>query len=329
MHESNDPADHRLPVVLGETHTCLLPTAKPLRRSDLEQLLDLMPGHPVHWRERPMSRAVSPDIVTGVDCELAAPGHVAVRAVGTVADHAVVLGGRVLQSSAQAKVVAAERPVRQVWSHYLSRAGELEVLTKVTAETSGRLVNGLLAGGPPAPGDLDLASIAHRLLRQITMDPHLDQRVPVRSSTTRLRWAARRGDVEQAQVAFRVLNDTDRAAEITVRDADELAAARQFCEDLAAHDWLLTALRATLEKSDLFDPGAPESTALLAPALHHLAHLWAPGAHTPAPLRALWAPLEADPGFTADRQILVDELRNRVLVGALDAKRQTTIGTDL
>ncbi|WP_107655711.1 SCO2521 family protein [Nocardia suismassiliense] len=329
MHQTNDPADHRLPVVLGETHTCLLPTAKPLRRSNLEQLLDLMPGHPVHWRERPLSRAVSPDLVTGVDCELAAPGHAAVRAIGTVANHAVVLGGRVLQSSAQAKVVVAERPERQVWSHYLSRAGVLEVLTKVTTETSSRLTNGLLADGPPTPGVLDLASIAHRLLGRITMDPHLDQGAPLRSGTTHLRWAARVGDVEQAQVAFRVLNDTDRTAEITVRGANELAAAQQFCEDLAAHDWLLTVLRATLEKSDLFYPGTPESTALLAPALHHLAHLWAPGAHTPAPLRALWAPLEADPGFTADRQILVDELRNRVLVSALDAKRQTTIGTDL
>ncbi|QBS44662.1 SCO2521 family protein [Nocardia sp. CS682] len=327
MHEPNDPADHRLPVILGETHTCLLPTAKPLRRNDLDQLLDLMPGHPVDWRERPMSRAVSPDIVTGVDCELAAPGHAAVRAIGTVANRAVVLGGRVLQSSTQAKVVAAEWPERRVWSHYLSRVGVLEVLTKVTAETSSRLTAGLLAGGPPAPDVLDLGSIAHRLLGRITMDPLLDQRAPLRSSTTHLRWAARSGDVEQTQVAFRVLNDTDRTAEITVRDADELAAAQQFCEDLAAHDWLLTVLRATLEKSDLCDPGTPESTALLAPALHHLAHLWAPGAHTPTPLRALWNPLETEPGFTADRQILVDELRNRVLVGALDANRQATIGT--
>ncbi|WP_433759323.1 SCO2521 family protein [Nocardia sp. CA-135398] len=315
-------------VVFGEVDTCLLPAATPLSRGDLEELLELVPGRPMLWRERPMSLAVSPTTAEGVDCRLAAPSHPDVRAIGTVATHAVVVGGRVLQSSARTRVVRAAGDQRRTWSHYLSQVGVSEVITKVTAETGVRLAEGFLAAGPPPMGTLDLASIANRLLGRIRMDQRLDQNTPVQSGTTRLRWAARIGDPAQPVVWFRLRDDTVRTVLITVRTEAELADVQRFCEDLAVHDWLLSVTAAALEQSDLFAPGSAESVAVLAPVLHHLAHLWVPGAHTPPALRGLWTQLNTDPDFTAGRRALIDQLHNRVLVATLDAVRHTRIGTE-
>ncbi|MEU0500068.1 SCO2521 family protein [Nocardia sp. NPDC005998] len=309
-------------IALGQIDTCLLPAATPWSRDDLEGLLELMPGRPMLWRERPMSLAVSPTTAEGVDCLLAAPAHPSVRGIGTVATRAVVVGGRVLQSSAWSSVVRAGNDQRRNWSHYLSNPGVIEVISKVNGETGARLAEGFLAAGAAPAGTLDLASIVNRLLGRVRMNPHLDQNVPLQTGTTQLRWAVRIDAVERPRVAFRLQNDTVRTVLLTVRDEDELAQAQWFCEDLAVHDWLLTVIAAALVQSDLFDPGSDESVAVLAPVLHHLAHLWVPGAHTPRPLRGLWAQLQEDPDFTADRQGLIDQVRNRVLVAALDAAQR-------
>jgi hypothetical protein len=314
-------------IALGEIDTCLLPAAAPLPRGDLEELLELVPGRPMHWRERPLALAVSPPVAEGVDCLLAAPAHAEVRAIGTVVTHAVVVGGRVLQSSARTRVVRAAGDQRRTWSHYLNQPGVTEVITKVTADTRARLAEGFLAPESPAAGTIDLASIVHRLLGRIRMDPRLDQRVPVQSGTTRLRWAARIGETARPLVAFRLHSATVRTVLVTVRTEEELAGVQRFCEDLAVHDWLLTVTGQALEQSDAYPPGSAESVAVLAPVLHHLAHLWVPGAHTPPPLRELWTQLQIDPNFTADRQGLIDQLRNRMLVATLDALRHTRIGT--
>ncbi|WP_280250662.1 hypothetical protein [Nocardia abscessus] len=47
-------------VVLGEVRTCLLPSATALTGAEACDLLALMPGCTVRWRERPGTLAVSP-----------------------------------------------------------------------------------------------------------------------------------------------------------------------------------------------------------------------------------------------------------------------------
>ncbi|MET8779660.1 SCO2521 family protein [Nocardia sp. NPDC050713] len=310
--------------MLGEVETCLLPTGTALRRDETIDLLgQLMPDSTIFWRERPISLAISPPTVEGVDCQLKVPTRPSVRAIGTVATRSLVFGGRVLQSSSMTRVEAGANGQRQTWSHYLSRAGVLETVTKIAKDTGTGLAEGFLVPGSASDSTLDLTSIANRLLGRIRMDGRLDQRVPLPSEATRLRWSARVDRKNPPSVRFRLQDDRVRAVLVTVGSAPELDDVQRFCEDLAVHDWLLTATSAAIDQSDLFPPGSTESVAVLVPVLRHLAHVWMPRAHTPPGLRALWDELEEAPGLTAGRRGLVDQVRDRVLVAALDALRHS------
>ncbi|WP_054815059.1 SCO2521 family protein [Nocardia arizonensis] len=307
-------------AAFGEVGTALLPTATALRRSEVEELLEFHPGRRAHWRERPVSLGISATTAEGVDCVLAAPGHPAVRAIGTVALRALVIGGRVAQSSAQSFVTRAASDKRMPWSHYLTKDGVLEVITKVTEETGGRLSEGFLAAQSSAQ-TLDLTSITDRLLVRIRMDERLGGEPPLKVGSTRLRWVARVGAVPASQIAFRVHDDTRRTVLLLVPSEQDLAVAQRFCEDLAVHDWLLSAVASVIERADLAGPGSPASAEILAPFLQHLAHLWVPGVHSPRQLRAPWRQLQDDPDFTADWRRSIDHLRNRLLVATWNSAR--------
>ncbi|MBB5911354.1 hypothetical protein BJY24_000221 [Nocardia transvalensis] len=315
-------------IVLGEVRTCLLPSASALSRAEAGELLALMPGRAVRWRERPGTLAVSPTTAVGVDCELALGARTA-RIVGTVATSIVLAGGRVLQSSARTRVVRAADRRRQTWSHYVSQKGVTEVLSRLpdrdTAETA--LADGYLDG--PADGDiLDLASISERLLARIRADASLDQNPPVRAGTTRLRWTAGIGGATAPSADLHLADDSVRSVRLTVRKETDLPAAQRFCEDLAAHDWLLTVLAAALDEADRFASNSRERIDILAPALEHLPELWMPGAHTPAELRALWKDLQTDPGFSRQWNTLVARLRDSIAVATLDALRHKVFDPD-
>jgi hypothetical protein len=314
-------------ILLGEVRTCLVPDSTALGRSMLEELLALIPGRRMLWRERPTTLATSPTTAVGVDCQLATRPRGGVRAIGTVATHAVVVGGRVLQSSAHTMVVPAEASHRQTWSHYLARVGVMEVISKVTDATGGELAECFLAAGEQSDGTVDLASISQRLLARIRMDMRLDQHAPMQTRTARLRWAARIADVPQPILTFELQDELVRTVVMTVRDESELAVAHRFCEDLALHDWLLTVAAAVVEEADLYSPSSAESAELIAPLLTHLVHLWMPGAHAPAPLRGLWEQLEHDPGFTREWLARVGQLRDRMSVATLAAMRPSKINT--
>nr|WP_269781537.1 SCO2521 family protein [Nocardia bovistercoris] len=316
---------HGILAVFGEVRSLLLPTAVALQRGEVEDLLALDPDHRVRWRTRPISLGISSEVLNGVDCALAAPSHPAVRAIGTVARRGVVVGGRVLQSSARCTVVRSAHDKRQGWDHYLARAGVLEVIAKVSDATSARLTEGFLAtrGGPT----LDLESITAGLVNDIGM--RRLGRAPLRAGTTRLRWAARIGDVDSPRVSFRLLDDVVRAALIVVPSEPELMDAQRFCEDLAVHDWLLTVLTDAIERADLAGPASPEATEIIAPVLQHLAHLWLPEAHTPPELRGLWTQLQADAALTAEWRNSVAHLRNRVMMAMWSATRPNRIGYEV
>lgn len=312
-------------ALLGEVRTCLLPDSGSLPHATVVELLSIVPGRPVVSRARPVALASSPAIATGVDCKLAtAATRSSPRAVGTVTSHAVVVGGRILQSSARTRVVQAAERRRQPWSHYLSQVGVTEIVSK--SGDGVDLSDGYLSGAATAE-TLDLASIGERLLSRIRIDPRLDQNVPLQAVTTRLRWIARVGAVDSPRVAFRLEDDVIRTVRVVVGDEADLDAAQRFCEDLAVHDWLLSTTGTAIEEADRFPSAGQEAAEVLAPILEHLVHLWMPGAHTPQAMRHLWDQLEIDPGFTRQWDARVGHLRDRMTVATLDALRRTRITT--
>uniref|UniRef100_UPI0024541E1A SCO2521 family protein n=1 Tax=Nocardia wallacei TaxID=480035 RepID=UPI0024541E1A len=304
------------------------PRARPPPGAAAGELLALMPGRAVRWRERPGTLAVSPTTAVGIDCDLTLGEQVA-RVVGTVATNVVLAGGRVLQSSARTRVVRAEERRRQTWSHYVSQKGVAEVISRIPerATAGAGLADGYLDG--PGGGDiLDLASISERLLARIRADARLDQSPPVRAGTTRLRWAARVGGATAPTAALHLDDDVVRSIRLTVRADTDLDAAQRFCEDLAAHDWLLTVLAGALDEADRFASHSRDRMDILAPVLEHLTGLWMPGAHTPAALRTLWKELQTEPGFSRQWNTLVSRLRDSIAVATLDILRHKVFDAD-
>ncbi|MEG8178726.1 hypothetical protein GZH49_09265 [Nocardia terpenica] len=321
-------------VVLGEVRTGLLPSATALARPQAGELLALMPGRPVRWRERPGSLAISPTLAVGVDCEVrlggtAMPDGATARVVGTVATSVALTGGRVVQSSARTRVVRASERRRQPWSHYISRVGVTEAISRIPerATASAALADGYLTGAA-GPDILDLASISERLLARVRADARLDQSPPVRAGITRLRWTAVVGGGAGPALSLHMDDDITRSARLIVRDGADLDAAQRFCEDLAAHDWLLTVTAGALDEANRHRPHSRERLDILAPLLEHLAGLWMPGAHTPAALRALWSGLQSDPGFSRQWNTLVGRLRDSIAVATLETLRQKVFGDE-
>ncbi|RMI33257.1 SCO2521 family protein [Nocardia stercoris] len=319
-------------AAFGEVRTCLLPSATALTRTEACDLLALMPGRDISWRERPGSLAVSPSLAVGVDCHVhlgasaddavASAATATAQIVGTVATRVVLAGGIVLQSSVNTRLVRAADRRRQTWSHYIRRRGVAEVISPLPdrATAIDALVEGYLRGRPH-PHVLDLASIGERLLGRIRSDPLLDQQPPLAAGATRLRWTAVIGGAAGPSASLRMNDDTTRSVRLILRQESDLVAAQRFCEDLAAHDWLLTVLSAGLADADRYRPRSPERHDILAALLDTLTGLWMPGAHTPASMRSLWTALQADPGLTRQWAALVERLRDRVAVATLDMVR--------
>ncbi|MBY8861842.1 hypothetical protein K7711_35570 [Nocardia sp. CA2R105] len=324
-------------VVLGEVKTCLLPSSTALARAEAGELLALMPGRDVAWRERPSSIAISPTTAVGVDCNVLMD-HVAaqpdpVRVVGTVATRVVLAGGRILQSSAHTRIVRGEDHRRRPWSHYVSRKGVAEEIQLVAPDrpaVSAAMVAGYHGASARADVEdvLDLDSISRRLLGKIRSDPRLDQSPPVQGGTTRLRWTAVVGGSAGPDVQLHLDDETVRSVRVIVRKESDLDAVQRFCEDLAAHDWLLTVVGDALDQADHFGTVSADRLDILEPLVQHFSGLWMPGAHTPAALRALWRDLQADPGFTRQWTTLRDRLRDNISVATLHALRHKDVGME-
>ncbi|WP_067720483.1 SCO2521 family protein [Nocardia yamanashiensis] len=322
-------------ALLGEIRTNLLPNADALSEAEVSRLLPQFPGQRIAIRERPLARATSPGRAIGVDCDLANHRGAESRAVGTVDAHAVVIGGRVAQSSARVRVVRALVKERRPWSHYLTRVGTLELIhNKLGNDAATALA--LAEGHLELPGDettLDLGSICELLLNQVLTDPRLERRQPpLRTAATCLRWVARvvppagEEPPDRIHLNFRLEQDGLRKVRIEVPTAADLAGVQHFCEDLAVHDWLLTTFGAAL--GDVARTGPNEDpVGKLAPLLESLAHLWMPGAHSPRRFRRFWDGLEADPGFTAQWTAQVGQMRDRMTAATLAALRSSKIST--
>ncbi|MFH8218531.1 SCO2521 family protein [Streptomyces sp. NPDC018057] len=313
-------------LACGEVRTCLLPAGQALDIRAADRLLALRAGERVLLSERPNLYARSPETLTGVDCPLPSAGG-AVRAVGTVAARAALTEGRVLQTSAYFRLAATGPDQRRPWGQYLVRPGLLEPFGKAPHEAVAR---GVLDGG--RPGDLDVGLIADALLTRLLRDPLLDQRPPLRSRPTRLRWAAlpAEGAARPAVERFTLAEDELRTVRLRVPEGTPAADIAGLCDDLALHDWLLTTLVRLLDGITLGAPAQPVRAraaardrptvvTVLRPAVDHLLHLWMPRARVAAELAPLWDVLEERPGFTRQWRAQVQRIRDQLALHAIPA----------
>ncbi|MGW5086003.1 SCO2521 family protein [Streptomyces coelicoflavus] len=304
-------------LVCGEIRTCLLPARQTLDLRSAARLLGLRPGERVLLSERPGRYARSPNTLTGVDCPVPSADGARVRAVGTVAAHAALTEGRVLQTSAHCRLPGTGPDRRRPWGEYLVRPGLVEPLGRLPHEAVAR---GVLDG--PRHGDLDVGLIADGLLTRVLRHPLLDQRPPFRSRPTRLRWAALPAAPGEGPSLerFTLAEDELRTVRLRVPETIPVSDLALLCDDLALHDWLLTTVARMLDglrpgTSTAEDAGAVVRT--LRPAVDHLLHLWMPGARVTRELAALWDPLEERPGFTRQWQALVQRIRDQLALHAV------------
>lgn len=302
-------------LACGEVRTCLLQNSQALTGQAAGELLRLRAGERVRLSERPNPYAVSPDVLTGVDCRLPTASGARIRAVGTVTARATLTEGRLLQATACFEAPALGPEQRQPWSHYLAHPGTVEPLGKLPDRA---VADGFLSGSRQ-PGELDLGAIAERLLSRLLRHPVLDQRAPFKSQRTRLRWAALRSlDGEGPSLArFTLAEDGLRTVELRLPHGAETAAAAGLCEDLALHDWLLTTLVRMIERSRLGSVDGHQAVRALRPAVDHLLHLWMPRARLDRALVPLWEVLESEPGFTRQWQTLVQRIRDQLALQAI------------
>ncbi|MGV9677583.1 SCO2521 family protein [Nocardia sp. NPDC003482] len=313
-------------VVLGHIRTCLLPSPNVVDTDAAVELLSAVrQGSPVFSRERPVPLVISADCAEGVDCELPVRSGRTVRGIGTVLTRALVVGGRILQSSSRTRVVAAENSNPRPWPYYLAKVGTVEALSGVDADLGARLAVGYLKGGPS--DRLDLASISGRMATDLRMDTQLEHAVPFRAAETQLRWAAEvvTGDERPFAFAFSMDSDTLRSVRIRIGE-DGFEAAQRFCEDLAVHDWLLTTLTNLLATADCYGYVKHDPVTILAPVLEQIVPLWMPGAHTPGRLESLWQEVEDDPGFSRQWSSRVNQLRDRMATATYDLLCKSKIG---
>jgi hypothetical protein len=298
---------------LGEVRTGLLQHSSALPPDRAAHAVSLLLGEPVRQSERPIAYAVSPEVLTGVDCTLAGRSGARTRAIGTTTSHACITGGHILQASTHVRVVRSDANRRLPWSHYLSRPGSVEAIGRADADD---LVRGFMVPEPPAD-TLDLDAISGRVLDSVQFRAGPDRAPPFKMRRTRLRWAAvLTAECAEPRVRFTIEDDNVRTLTV-MADVDSPRHVVELCEDLALHDWLLAALLLILERSRIGDLPRGEVVRRLAPAVDHLLHLWMPAVRVDQSLLGVWESLERRPGFTRQWRANVDRVRDQVAVSTL------------
>jgi hypothetical protein len=298
-------------LTLGEVHTGLLQHSSALPAEREAQAVALVYGERVRRSERPIAYAVSPDVLTGVDCASATRSGRRTRLVGTAVSRACLTGGHIVQGSTFLNVMRSDTGRRLPWSHYLSKPGVVETIGRADPDD---LIRGFLVPETPV-GTLDLGAMSGRAMDQVQQRARLDRKPPFKMWRTRLRWAAQvaAGDGAEPRVRFTVEEGHVRTVAITVA-ADSVGYVVELCEDLARHDWLLTALLQVVGRSHIGALPRGEVVRRLAPAVDHLLHLWMPAARVDRSLLGVWESIERRPGFTRQWRASVARVRDQVAV---------------
>ena len=296
-------------LFIGEVHTGLLQNSLALTAPAVAQILRIRSGEPVRLLDRPIRYAVSPPLLTGVDCRPWSPAG-GPRVVGVVSSRSMVTGGHILQTSSFAHLTQGHRSQRATWSYYLARPGVLETLGR---PLPGRAAENLLSGEDLATG-IDLNAINTRLM-DLIQSAGLDRLVPFRIPRTKLRWMGRYAPT--TRVHFSLEDGNQRSLRLGFVTGHEApwAAVASFCEDVALHDWLLTALMQVIDKA----VGGPREDLVrrLRPLLDHLLHLWMPAARPSRAVAPLWASLEQEVGFSRQWNTAATWVRDQVGIGSL------------
>ena len=300
-------------LTLGEVHTGLLQHATALPQAQVARMLNLREGETVIRSQRPTTYAVSPDILTGVDCRLPSDSGKQVRGAGTVVSRAIITGGRILQGSSHTRVTGSRENRRLPWSHYLSQPGQIEAVGKVDW---GDVQRGFI-DGRAWPNSLNISAVSARAMDTVQQSSQLDRRPPFRAQRTSLRWVVlATPEVSRAEGTFTVVSDTLRTLELRVGPG-EITDAIGLCEDLALHDWLLSTLVELLEVTLTSPRPVTEKISRLRPAIEHLLHLWMPGARVSDEVLPVWADIEKRPGFTRQWEASVNWIRDQVAIGTM------------
>jgi hypothetical protein len=313
-------------LTLGEVHTGLLQHSSSLPPDRAAHAVSLLLGERVRQSERPIAYALSPEVLTGVDCALASLSGARTRAVGTTMSRACLTGGHILQGSTYVRVVRSDANRRLPWSYYLSRPGFVEVIGRTDlrrADRDGQMVDDLARGfviPEPPIGTLDLGAISGRVMDSVQFRAGPDRAPPFKMWRTRLRWAAvpTEESSESAEPRVRFTIEEGNVRTLTVMaNVDSPTHVVELCEDLALHDWLLTSLLLILERSQIGALRRSEVVHRLAPAVDHLLHLWMPAVRINQSLLGVWESIERWPGFTRQWRSSVDRVRDQVSVSTL------------
>jgi hypothetical protein len=306
------------PLTIGEVHTGLLPTSTAVPLDTAAELLAIVPGRSVRTRQRPIRYALSPEILTGVDCSAPLSDRRDVRIVGAPATQLSLTDGHIIQAGTHATFHHDSTGRRRPWSHYLAQPGVLEVLGKASGES---LATGFLRG-PTATTALDLGAVNTRALAAIQRSEYLDRNPPFRSRRTRLRWSAEASDGEQ-EIVFTLGADGLRTVRLRAAEPNPRALA-DFCADLALHDWLLSTLLDIVDRAVARSRPAAELISMLRPGVDHLVHAWMPAAHVSKSLDRIWQELDLRSGFSLQWQKTVERIRDQLTVGLIEALQSST-----
>ncbi|WP_436527471.1 SCO2521 family protein [Actinoplanes sp. HUAS TT8] len=303
-------------LVLGEVQTAALRHSGGMPSKLAETALALLAGERVRVFERPISHAVSPKTYTGVDCRIVARSGPKVRGVGTLMGRACLTGGRVLQGSTVARIDPVGGGHRRPWSHYLARLGVVEALGR--ADLPGILAAHL--GADRTTSTMGMGAFCVRLLTEVQGSPALDQRPPLRTQRTVMRWAATvDGNVDPGAVRVNLYVREDGLRTLRVAygtEPSDIDSVVELCEDLALHDWLLTALLLVIEQSQIGVEQPAQSVLRLRPAVDHLLHLWMPAARLGETAHEVWAELEARAGLSKQWEASVQRVRDQMAMAA-------------
>jgi hypothetical protein len=303
-------------LMAGEVHTGLLRGPDPVTPEQARRLADLVAGEPVLVSHRPIAYVRSPEIPVGVDCPIGAAGATRqVRGVGTVLQRAVITGGHVVQGSAAVTLVRAQGSARQPWSHYLTRPGVIETLSRTRwDEVAAALAE------PGLPGEaLDLAAVAGRVADRVQRSAARAGPVRLRAPRTRLRWTARPGE---AGIRFSIRSNDLRLLELSTADTGPHLARQltALAEDVALHDWLLSTVLEAVGKSALGTIERRAALERLLPVIDYLLHLWMPAARGDELAAGVWAALDRRPGFSRQWETLVRRIRDQLSAATVAAQ---------
>ncbi|WP_251096672.1 SCO2521 family protein [Streptomyces sp. Caat 7-52] len=304
-------------LACGEVRTCLLPTSDAVDERAAEQLLRLRTDERVRLSRHPNRYAVSPALLTGVDCWMPSVTGTRSRAVGTVTARAAIVEGRVLQSSVYFSAPACGPDRRQSWGRYLVRPGCLIPVGRLPVRS---VAEGFLAG--PRQNELDIGPIAESLTARISRHRILDLSPPLTTADTSLRWTATpAAGGKETSVLFTKADDGLRTVELRLPHATTPATAAGLCEDLALHDWLLTTVAYKLDglQADYEDS---KPLKVLCSLVDHLLHLWMPLSRVDRTLHTAWEELDENSGYSRQWNALAQRIRDQLVLRAVRSRSE-------